>query len=70
MQQTKNPVKAIRLKCLDCCCGSIKEVDLCPCKDCSLYPFRYGKNPYSKRTYSEEQLAAMRERMRNLHSSH
>lgn len=70
MQQTKNPVKAIRLKCLDCCCGSIKEVDLCPCKDCSLYPFRYGKNPYSKRTYSEEQLAAMRERMRKLHSSH
>ena len=24
------PIKAIRAKCLDCCCGSAKEVELCP----------------------------------------
>lgn len=24
-----NPVKAIRAKCLDCCCGSSNEVELC-----------------------------------------
>lgn len=39
------PLKAIRKKCLECCCGQYKEVRLCPSKDCSLYPFRFGKNP-------------------------
>ncbi len=39
------PLKAIRRKCLECCCGQYKEVRLCPSKDCSLYPFRFGKNP-------------------------
>ena len=39
------PLKAIRLKCLDCCCGQAKEVKLCPCESCSLYLFRFGKNP-------------------------
>ena len=39
------PLKAIRVKCLDCCCGQAHEVKLCPCSDCSLYPFRFGNNP-------------------------
>ncbi len=39
------PLKAIRAKCLDCCCEQPSEVRLCPCKDCPLYPFRFGKNP-------------------------
>lgn len=39
------PMKAIRAKCLDCCCGQYKEVKLCPCSDCPLYPFRLGRNP-------------------------
>jgi|SRR5690554_530217 hypothetical protein len=39
------PVKSIRLYCLDCCGNSPKEVRLCPCTDCTLYPFRLGKNP-------------------------
>lgn len=61
------PMKAIRAKCLDCCCGNAKEVELCPCEDCSLYPFRFGKNPYNKkREYSEEHKAALRERMKTL----
>lgn len=35
--------KAIRLKCLDCCCGSAVEVRKCEKKDCTLWPFRmYG----------------------------
>jgi hypothetical protein len=49
-----SPLKAIREKCLDCN-GSALEVKLCPCKDCSLYPFRFGKNPYIKRTMTPEQ---------------
>ena len=43
------PIKAIRAKCLDCCCLSYKEVKLCSDKECSLYPYRLGKNPYIKR---------------------
>ena len=39
------PMKAIRAKCLDCCCGSAHEVNLCPCEECTLYPYRFGKNP-------------------------
>lgn len=39
------PVKAIREKCLDCMSGQTSEVRQCPCKDCSMWPFRMGKNP-------------------------
>lgn len=39
------PVKAIRAKCLDCCCQQAQEVRLCPCKNCALYPYRMGKRP-------------------------
>ena len=37
--------KAIRYKCLDCCVGSSHEVSLCENTDCSLWEFRFGKNP-------------------------
>lgn len=49
------PMKAIRAKCLDCCCGQYKEVELCPCSDCSLHPYRFGKNPNIQMT--DEQRA-------------
>lgn len=39
------PLKAIRLNCLDCCCGSSNEVKLCPCEDCPLWPYRFGHRP-------------------------
>ena len=39
------PVKAIRAKCLDCCCNQIVEVRLCTCTDCALYPYRMGHRP-------------------------
>lgn len=39
------PMKAIRAKCLDCCCGQTKEVRLCPVKKCPLYLYRFGKRP-------------------------
>lgn len=40
-----SPLKAIRLRCLDCCGDSAMEVRLCPAITCPLYPFRFGKNP-------------------------
>ena len=39
------PMKAIRAKCLDCCCGSFHEVRLCTAEKCPLYPYRFGKRP-------------------------
>ena len=64
MAYLQNPVKAIRAKCLECSCGSQEDVKQCPVTQCALYPFRFGKNPYrTKREYTEEQLAAMRERL-------
>lgn len=65
MAEITNPVKAIRAKCLDCCCGQQNEVKLCPCTDCVLYPFRMGKNPYRKLNLTDEQRAERAERMRN-----
>ena len=41
-------LKAIRMKCLDCCEGSKKEVELCPVDDCPLYFYRFGHNPKRK----------------------
>ena len=35
--------KAIRLKCLDCMAGQVKEVRLCPSRDCPLWIFRMGR---------------------------
>ena len=43
-----SPAKAMRAKCLDCCCGIAQEVRLCPITDCSLYPYRMGHNPNRK----------------------
>lgn len=35
--------KAIRLKCLDCCCDQSAEVRRCPATDCPLWRFRMGR---------------------------
>ena len=45
MDGVLTPVKAIRAKCLDCCCNQRLEVRLCPAKDCSLWPYRMGHRP-------------------------
>ena len=63
MEKTTSPLKAIRENCLDCN-GTASEVKLCPCTDCALWPFRFGKNPYSKRKLSDEQRAAAAERLK------
>ena len=42
-----SPLKALRLKCLDCCNDSAQEVRLCTAVDCPSWPFRMGKNPWS-----------------------
>ena len=34
--------KAIRLKCIDCCCGNMAEVRNCPATNCPLWRYRMG----------------------------
>lgn len=41
----RTQMKAIRAKCIECCCGDTKEVDLCTAEDCPLYHYRFGKTP-------------------------
>ena len=64
-KQLKNPVKAIHEFCIECMGGRgntgysalIKE---CASKDCSLYDFRFGENPYrSERTLSADHKRAL-----------
>lgn len=59
-----SPMKAIRAKCLDCCCDQREEVKMCPATTCPLYPFRLGKNPNRKvRILTDEQRKAAAERL-------
>ena len=48
------PRQAIRLKCIDCSGGSMKEVRLCVCYDCPLWPHRMGKNAFRVESESED----------------
>lgn len=67
--KNSSPMKAIREKCLDCCCNSYSEVTNCPSVKCPLHPFRFGKNPYIKRELTEDQKIKMSERMKKARES-
>ena len=58
-----NPLKAIRARCLDCCCGVSSEVRKCTAVVCPSWPFRLGKNPFRK-PMSAEQRQKAGERLR------
>lgn len=47
--RAKNPLKAIRERCLDCCCGRGAEVRKCVAVECPSWPFRMGTNPFRKK---------------------
>lgn len=65
MNEITNPIKAIRAKCIDCCCGSTAEVKECPSYKCPLHPFRMGKNPYrQRREMTEEEKRVLADRLR------
>ncbi|MDD4901126.1 MAG: hypothetical protein PHS62_03375 [Patescibacteria group bacterium] len=66
-----SPIKSARLKCLDCMCGSAKEVKLCPCDGvqstlCALHPYRFGKRPAEckKRNLTDEQRQEIAKRFK------
>lgn len=39
------PIKAIRAKCLDCCCQQPGDVRKCRIETCALWPYRMGRRP-------------------------
>lgn len=45
------PLKQIRKKCIDCCCGYKPEVRNCTIQHCDLWPYRMGRRP------TEEELS-------------
>ena len=62
-----NPLKALRARCLDCCCGSAPEVRKCTAVNCPSWPFRMGTSPWkAPRQLSDEQREALRQRGRSL----
>ena len=52
-----SPLRALRLKCLDCCNESSQEVRLCTAVDCASWPFRMGKNPWRRKLDPQERAA-------------
>ena len=65
VKENTSPLKAIRLKCLDCSVYSVAEVRECFAKSCPLYPFRMGKNPFrKKREMSDEEKSKIAERLK------
>ena len=50
-----SPLRAIKIKCLDCCGWQRKEVDLCPSKDCPLWAYRKGHRPSQETVREVEQ---------------
>ena len=63
MEAIKSPMKAIKAFCVECSGGSAYEAKLCNSRNCILYPFRLGKNPYIKREMTDEQKEAARVRL-------
>ena len=55
-----SPIKALRLRCLDCCGFQQSEVRKCVAVTCPAWPFRMGKNPWrAKRRVTEAQRATL-----------
>lgn len=52
-ERIKNPVSAIRAKCIDCAGGEPGTVKNCEHSNCALYLFRFGKDPYRGREKPE-----------------
>jgi hypothetical protein len=53
-------LKAIRTKCLDCSGGMASEVRDCLVRNCALYPFRMGTNPWRAPVSDEHRQRAAR----------
>ena len=66
MSSYKTPLQAIRSYCLECSCSCSGTVKDCPEDECSLHPYRFGKNPYIKANITDERLLQLKENGRRL----
>jgi len=60
-----SPLRALRLKCLDCCNDSVQEVRLCTAVGCPSWPFRMGKNPWRPPLSAETRMQRAATMIRN-----
>lgn len=63
METIKSPLKAIHAFCVECMGGSVQEIKYCNSRNCPLFQFRFGKNPFIKREMTEEQKEAAKVRL-------
>lgn len=48
--------KAIRLKCLDCCCGNSAEVRRCTALKCPLWRYRMGREEHAEKHEDAQEM--------------
>lgn len=58
-KKQKSPIKAIREMCIECYGGRQNKeysrlIANCVAPECALYDFRFGVNPYNKKTLTDE----------------
>ena len=58
--QRMSPLRALRLRCIDCSGDSAAEVRLCTAVTCPAWPFRMGKSPW-RSPVTEEQRARLKD---------
>lgn len=64
-----SPLMAIKEFCMECCGWERSAVKSCSAPQCPLFEFRFGKNPYNKRTLTDEQKEKLAERMKKARES-
>lgn len=56
------PLRAIRLKCLECSNEQPSQVRNCSITDCALFSYRFGKNP-SRKGIGGRKAAVLKEKV-------
>lgn len=51
--ESLTPVKAKRMRCMDCSCWQQTEVRECPARLCPLWPYRMGKRAKAYPLYAK-----------------
>lgn len=69
-------LQVIKERCMDCCGSDLSrprntmdEVKKCTAIDCPSWLYRMGKNPFAKKTLTEEQKQSARERFAKVRES-
>ena len=64
------PMKAVKAFCKCCIGGGVTKVMACDAKECDLYAYRLGKNPFrAKRVLSDEFREAASARFKAMHAA-